>query len=91
MCYIFNAVRLLAGLASEYWMLLLSFLGKENFLKFINSSCIYKKFSCARVLFSNFQTSPMISSSPASTILNAKIVVMVFHETTVRLFHFDLY
>ena len=48
-------------------------------------------FSCARVLFINFQTSPMISSSPASTILNAKIVVMVFNEAIVRLSHFDLH
>ena len=91
MCYIFNAVRLQASLGSEYWMILFSFLRKECFfLTFINSSCIYKKSSYARVLFSNFQTSPMISSSPVSTILNTK-VVMVFHETIVRLFHLDLH
>ena len=92
MCYIFNAVKLLASLASEYWMLLFPFYVKNAFFHtFINSNYIYKNFSCARVLFSNFQTSPMISTSPASTILNEKVVVIVFHETVVSLFHFDLY
>ena len=41
-------------------------------------------------LSNNFQISPKISRSPASTILNAKIVVLVFNETIVRLFHFNL-
>ena len=48
------------------------------YFTFNNSSCIYKKFSSVRVLFSSFQTSPMISSSPASIILNVKIVANGF-------------
>ena len=73
MCYIFNAVRPYASLASESWMSLSHFQVKDAvFLRFTNSSCIFKKFLCACVLFNNFQTLSMIYRSLTSTILNAK-------------------
>ena len=57
MCYIFNAVRPYASLASESWMSLSHFQVKDAvLLRFTNSGCIVKKFLCACVLFNNFQT-----------------------------------
>ena len=73
MCYIFNAVRPCASLASETWMSLSHFQVKDAVLpRFTNSDCIFKKFLCACVLSNNFQTLSMIYRSPTSTILNAK-------------------
>ena len=69
----FNVVRPCASLASESWVSLSHFQVKDVvFLRFINSSCIFEKFSCACALFKNFQTLSMIYRSPTSTILNAK-------------------
>ena len=73
MCYISNVVRPYTSLASESWMSLSHFQVKDAvFLRFTNSSCIFKKFSCACALFNNWQTLSMIHRSPTSTILNAK-------------------
>ena len=82
MCYIFNAVRSYASLASESWISLSHFQVKDAiFLRFTNSSCIFKKFSCACALFNNFQILSMIYRSSTSTILSAKIAEMVVHKT----------